>query len=103
MSDQFDGLADPGPALSAGRIPHRYVATAVSTWRTCALCGRGANAAIHKVAPVSYVQGDFGSEARAKEYAELWNASQPWGSAHYEPVLDGGHWRLRVTFGGEQQ
>lgn len=28
--------------------PHAYVAPAVSRWRTCALCGQGANGSIHR-------------------------------------------------------
>lgn len=28
--------------------PHQYVAEGPSQWRTCAVCGRGANAGIHK-------------------------------------------------------
>lgn len=29
-------------------VPHRYVPTGVPQWRTCKLCGIGANARIHK-------------------------------------------------------
>ena len=28
--------------------PHRYVPTGAARWRTCALCGVGANASIHR-------------------------------------------------------
>lgn len=48
----------------------------------------------------SYLQGDFGGQARAEEYADLWNEHQPWGEATYEAVQDGTHWRIRVTIPG---
>ena len=31
--------------------PHAYVREGVGRWRTCAVCGRGANAQIHKPPP----------------------------------------------------
>lgn len=38
--------ADERRALVTER--HAYVPQGVPTWRTCKLCGRGANAAIHR-------------------------------------------------------
>lgn len=29
-------------------VPHRYVPPNVSRWRTCEVCGRGANQSIHR-------------------------------------------------------
>lgn len=36
--------------------PHAYVSTGVSHWRTCAVCGQGANAQVHRAAPASDVE-----------------------------------------------
>ncbi len=36
------------PYLQRKTTPHAYVAPAVRQWRTCAYCGIGANAKVHR-------------------------------------------------------
>lgn len=48
----FEGKQDECEAWVAARTPHPYQPEAGNTrWRTCAICGRGANASIHKAQP----------------------------------------------------
>lgn len=41
--------AEPSP-VNWRVTPHAYVAPSVPQWRTCAVCGVGANASVHRVA-----------------------------------------------------
>lgn len=39
---------EPAAEINWRTTPHRYVRPDVPRWRTCALCGIGANAEIHR-------------------------------------------------------